>query len=100
MNYDLDVVWYCDGCDAELNRQEGFTTETGTWICAKCGYLNDVTDNNILSEEELENHSSTECPVCGGHMCIGEGYAHETFVCEDCGKEAWYDDYGLLIFED
>ena len=49
MNYDLDVVWYCDGCDAELNRQEGFTTETGTWVCAKCGYLNDVTDNNILS---------------------------------------------------
>ena len=39
MNYDLDVVWYCDGCDAELNRQDGFTTETGTRVCAKCGYL-------------------------------------------------------------
>ena len=97
-----DIVWYCDGCDAELNRQKGFSTLLGTWTCAKCGYLNDVTDANILSEEEADIQASfqTECPCCGGHMCIGEGYAKTVYVCEDCGKEAWYDDdSGLLVFD-
>ena len=97
-----DIVWYCDGCDAELNRQKGFSTLSGTWCCAKCGYLNDVTNANILSEEEADFQASfqTECPCCGGHMCIGEGYAKTVYVCEDCGKEAWYDDdSGLLVFD-
>lgn len=97
-----DIVWYCDGCDAELNRQAGFTTATGTWTCAKCGYENDVTDDNILSEAEAEVMADlqTECPKCGGHMCIGEGYSGTVYVCEDCGCEAWYNDYGLLIYEE
>ena len=96
----MEIVWYCDSCDAELSRQSGFNTDSGTWTCEKCGYLNDVTEDNILSEEEAEWHEETECPVCGGHMCIGYGYARTVYVCEDCGKEAWYDeDSGLLTFD-
>lgn len=99
---DDNTVWYCDGCDAELNRQEGFNTLTGTWICEKCKYPNDVTNNNILSASDIDFQESfqTECPNCGGHMCIGQDYAKTVYVCEDCGKEAWYDDdSGLLTFE-
>ena len=101
-NDDSDTTWYCDGCDAELNRQEGFSSTSGTWICTKCGYLNNVTNENKLSEEEAEDQASfqTECPSCGGHMCIGQGYAKTVYVCEDCGKEAWYDDEsGLLVYD-
>ena len=61
-----------------------------------------MTNANILSEEEADFQAScqTECTCCGGHMCIGEGYAKTVYVCEDCGKEAWYDDdSGLLVFD-
>lgn len=30
-----------------MNNQEGFTDWDGVWKCKKCGYLNDVTENNI-----------------------------------------------------
>lgn len=49
-NYKLrhGVLWFCDGCDAYLNIQHGFNTKGKTWICSKCGYLNDVSRNNII----------------------------------------------------
>lgn len=97
-----DTTWYCDGCDAELNRQIGFNTTTGTWVCTKCSYINDVTDANVLSKEEadLQESFQTKCPFCGGHMCIGQGYAKTTYVCEECGQEACYDDdSGLLVVD-
>lgn len=39
--------WYCDECDALLNDQEGFDISTGKWICKKCGFENDISQNNI-----------------------------------------------------
>ncbi|MDD7764691.1 MAG: hypothetical protein PT934_02855 [Peptoniphilaceae bacterium] len=45
---DLGCDWYCDGCEAFMNDQPGFTTSSGIWICTECGTENDVTENNIL----------------------------------------------------
>ena len=44
--------WYCDGCSIELNSQSGFTVESGSWTCEVCGYVNDVSADNIISSEE------------------------------------------------
>ena len=44
--------WYCDGCSIELNSQSGFTVESGSWTCEVCGYVNDVSTDNIISSEE------------------------------------------------
>jgi len=46
-NYD----WHCDNCNAYMNDQPGFTTKNGTWVCAECGAVNDVTNNNIVPAE-------------------------------------------------
>lgn len=48
---DMDCDWYCDGCHAFMNEQDGFTTANGTWTCTSCGYLNDVSKDNIIPEE-------------------------------------------------
>ncbi len=42
------VLWFCDECETYLNIQSGFNTNTGEWKCKKCGYLNDVTDENVI----------------------------------------------------
>ncbi len=39
--------WHCDGCGRIMNNQIGFTTDDGEWTCSECGYLNDVSPNNI-----------------------------------------------------
>lgn len=66
------VTWYCDSCDATLNKQHGFKTKYVAWICEKCGYLNDVTDKNILSTEKTNIiiNSHKKCIKCGGHMFL------------------------------
>lgn len=42
-----EIFWFCDGCERFMNVQPGFTTRTGKWICISCGWINDVTENNI-----------------------------------------------------
>ena len=93
------IDWYCDCCDAYLNRQAGFTTETGCWVCANCGEENSVTEDDILSDEECELYEALhrECPECGGHMARGS-YGN-WWICEECGCEAEEDDYGNLVVE-
>lgn len=44
--------WYCDKCDAYLNDQPGFSVSSGSWTCTECGCSNDVTENNILDEDD------------------------------------------------
>ena len=46
------IHWYCDDCGEYLNNQHGFTTETGFWKCEKCGFINDVTKNNMLDRKD------------------------------------------------
>ncbi len=88
------VDWFCDSCDANLNRQPGFTTASGTWICTECGAVNDVTDDNILDEDD-ETYQE-ECPNCGGHMRRMTYSPGDAWVCEDCGLEGSKDDYGIM----
>lgn len=94
-----EIDWYCDGCDAHLNRQEGFNTSTGSWECTRCGYINDVTEDNILSEEEADDLYQEECPKCGGHMAR-VGYSFNEWECEDCGCIAKDDGYGNLCYQE
>ena len=94
--YDID--WYCDSCDAHLNRQDGFSTVTGTWVCSRCGNSNNVTSENILSSDELENIYQVECPKCSGHMAR-VGYSFNKWECEDCGCIAQEDDFGNLCYQ-
>ena len=82
--------WYCDNCDAHLNNQAGFTTDNGTWTCTKCGYDNDVSEDNILSEhmQEFVSEVTVTCPFCGAHMdCYGSNH----WECEDCGCTGVWD---------
>ena len=44
--------WYCDECDAYLNDQPGFTVSSGSWTCTECGTSNDVSEDNILEEDD------------------------------------------------
>jgi len=91
------IDWYCDGCDANLNRQNGFTTSMGSWTCVECGYVNDVTEDNIIDEDE--ETFETRCPNCDGHMRRDVYCVSDVWICEDCGTEAEKDDYGLLWVE-
>lgn len=49
--HDNGCDWFCDSCRAYMNDQFGFTTASGTWICAECGVVNDVSENNIIPLE-------------------------------------------------
>ncbi len=44
--------WYCDGCGCRLNDQPGFKTILGVWKCAECGYINNVTSDNLRDPDE------------------------------------------------
>lgn len=41
------IFWFCDGCGEFLNVQPGFITESGKWVCTRCHWTNDVTEENI-----------------------------------------------------
>lgn len=48
MIQDNVVFWFCDKCNRFMNVQPGFTDKNGTWKCAACGWVNDVSDENII----------------------------------------------------
>ena len=85
---DDDITWYCDGCNSILNEQDGFNTDNETWTCTECGFINDVTPNNVYDSEEdyQEATGIPRCPNCGGMV---EGDAPDAtywFNCRDCGE--------------
>lgn len=41
------TFWFCDECERFLNVQPGFTEKTGKWRCISCGFLNDVSPQNL-----------------------------------------------------
>lgn len=49
---DLGCDWNCDRCGAFMNNQPKFTTISGTWICKDCGFENDVTEDNIVYDDD------------------------------------------------
>lgn len=42
-----EVFWFCDKCEAFMNTQPGFNTDEGHWVCAECGFDNDVTPADV-----------------------------------------------------
>lgn len=51
-----DIEWYCDGCGAHLNDQEGFDDHLPLWKCRACGYENRLDMDQIYdNEEDWEN---------------------------------------------
>lgn len=59
---DLGCDWYCDNCDVHLNTQPGFRAG-GTWTCSECGYLNDVSTDNIIGPYKADDGSGHEIDV-------------------------------------
>lgn len=86
----LDVEWYCDNCDAHLNKQKGFINANKTWKCRSCGYENDITENNIFDDEtsELIRNSYVTCPKCKAHM---KRIGINNWFCPDCNCKGFYD---------
>ena len=41
------VFWFCDKCGTFLNTQEGFDEKKKLFVCQKCGFINNVTEDNI-----------------------------------------------------
>jgi DNA-directed RNA polymerase subunit RPC12/RpoP len=81
-----------------LNNQEGFTTETDTWICKECGYLNDMSKENVYSSEEeyQEAMGIPRCPSCGGDVRGDAPDATHWFNCNICGERFYLED-GKLV---
>ncbi len=52
--------WFCDNCGAYMNWQIGFTRDYGVWTCSKCGYENDVSDNNLFEDEDFTDEQNIE----------------------------------------
>ncbi|MGN0362657.1 MAG: hypothetical protein ACI4ET_07440 [Bilifractor sp.] len=46
------VEWYCDGCGAHLNEQEGFDDHLSEWKCRICGYPNQLSMELIYDNDE------------------------------------------------
>lgn len=57
---DKGCDWYCDNCSILMNHQTGFTTSSDEWTCTECGYLNDVSNNNIWNDDYHENDEECE----------------------------------------
>lgn len=60
---DKGCDWYCDECGAYMNSQPGFTTEDDEWECTECGYVNDVSEDNIRYDNDEENDDSERISV-------------------------------------
>ena len=89
-----DITWYCDGCNAVLNEQRGFSTENGTWECTECGFENDVTSDNVYDSEEDYQIAMgiPKCPYCGSMVTGDAPDAQYYFNCKNC--------HGRFVLED
>lgn len=96
--FDGDATWYCDGCHAVLNEQDGFNITTGVWVCTECGFENDVTEDNLYDSHEAyqEAMGIPRCPYCGGMVHGDAPDATYWFNCESCGERFYLQDGELI----
>lgn len=90
--------WYCDGCNATLHEQSGFTTDDSTWECDECGRENDVSSSNLFDSHEDYRRSKgiPDCPYCGDTVRGDAPDATYWFNCTGC-RERFYLEDGELI---
>lgn len=67
------VFWFCDNCEAYLNEQDGFSSQSGTWKCTICGKNNDVSEDAIFDV----------CRDCGEKLPKGT----KGNLCETCKRK-------------
>lgn len=67
------ILWFCDGCDAYMNVQSGFSSDAGKWKCTECGFENDVDEN------KFENVDKAESAPKGVIDFIGRKLFHKLF---------------------
>ena len=46
------IRWYCDGCGAHLDEQEGFDDHLPVWKCTVCGAENTIDISQIYENEQ------------------------------------------------
>ena len=44
-----DTIWICDCCGKLLNLQKGFENAVGTFECKRCGYINQISKQNVCN---------------------------------------------------
>lgn len=93
-----NATWYCDGCHAVLNEQEGFNTLSGRWTCTECGEDNDVSESNLFESEEAYRAAKgiPNCPYCGGVVTGDAPDAEYWFNCDGCGERFFLEDGELI----
>jgi hypothetical protein len=47
-----DIDWWCDGCGAYLNDQDGFDDHKYLWKCTQCGFKSSLSKDNIRWEDD------------------------------------------------
>lgn len=80
------IYWYCDKCNALLNKQKGFNDRFDFWFCSECGYKNEISENNIISDEEQhlkENAKETNTKETE-RKTVYQGAIHK---CPSCGEQ-------------
>jgi hypothetical protein len=50
---DLGCDWHCDNCETLMSSQPGLSVASGVWTCTECGFVNNVTTDNIRHYGEL-----------------------------------------------
>ena len=76
------VAWCCDSCGTLLNRQCGFSDSYGSWTCTECGHHNRISEDDIVSEEQIE----FSCPNCGVALDFQPGFnEYDDWECSSCG---------------
>ena len=92
------IAWYCDSCGALLNRQCGFSDSYGSWTCTECGHHNRISEDDIVSEEQIE----FSCPNCGVALDFQPGFNKydDDWECSSCGAHLHHsysdDEYTII----
>jgi predicted RNA-binding Zn-ribbon protein involved in translation (DUF1610 family) len=97
------ITWYCDNCRTIMNGQPGFSTESGEWTCTECGFVNDVTENNVTEIEEEIPTRYAMCPTCGHRLrrvrdMFGD-WDGETYSCDWCAAASKDEEEYISVYD-
>ncbi len=87
-----NVNWFCDNCGAFLNKQKGFSDWHCTWTCEECGYVNDISEDQIRwTEEDCKTRESGEVNDDSSEVIDDYGYGEEWMYehphrCKECDR--------------